>query len=41
MEFFTECQPSIRGKPACLEAITVSEVLEAVDRFAGQLRPVD
>ena len=40
-KFFTECQPSIRGKPACLEAITVSEVLEAVDRFAGQLRPVD
>jgi heptosyltransferase-2 len=30
-KFFTECTPSARGKPACMEAITVREVLEAID----------
>lgn len=29
-KFFRECAPSERGKPACLEAITVQEVLDAV-----------
>jgi heptosyltransferase-2 len=29
--FFTECEPSPRGKPACVEAITVDEVLGAVE----------
>lgn len=27
-KFFTECEPSPRGKPACLEAITVDAVLK-------------
>ena len=39
-KFFTQCEPSARGKPACMEAITVSEVLAAVDSFAPELRPV-
>ena len=28
-KFFEECQPSLRGKPACIEAITVDEVFRA------------
>jgi len=28
-KFFKECEPSLRGKPLCIEAITLNEVLEA------------
>lgn len=28
--FFKECEPSLRGKPECLEALTVEEVLEQI-----------
>lgn len=28
-KFFTECEPSVRMKPACMEAISVDEVLDA------------
>ncbi len=37
-KFFTECAPSARGKPACMEAITVREVLDALDSL-GVLPP--
>jgi heptosyltransferase-2 len=30
-KFFKECEPSLRGKPACIEAITVDEVFGAVE----------
>uniref|UniRef100_C6E5B1 lipopolysaccharide heptosyltransferase II n=1 Tax=Geobacter sp. (strain M21) TaxID=443144 RepID=C6E5B1_GEOSM len=29
--FFTECEPSERGRPACIEAITVDEVLAEIE----------
>ena len=29
-KFFTECEPSQRGRPACLEAITANDVLVAI-----------
>jgi heptosyltransferase-2 len=32
-KFFTECQPSARGKPACMEAITTAQVLAAIDEL--------
>ncbi len=32
-KFFTECVPSPRGKPMCLEEITPEEVLAAADRL--------
>ncbi len=28
-KFFKECEPSLRGKPQCIESITVDEVMEA------------
>ena len=28
--FFTECEPSERGKPACMEAIAVDDVLKEI-----------
>ena len=31
--FFTECEPSPKGKPWCMENITEEEVLEAASRF--------
>lgn len=31
--FFTECEPSPRGKPACLEAITVNMLLEEIENI--------
>ena len=34
-KFFTECAPSGRGKPECLEAITAAEVLEAAAGLIG------
>ena len=32
-KFFTECEPSPRGRPACLEAITVDMVLEEIEQI--------
>lgn len=32
-KFFTECEPSPRGKPYCMEEITVDEVLSRVNRI--------
>jgi heptosyltransferase-2 len=32
-KFFTECQPSERGTPLCMEAITVDQVLQEVQPF--------
>ncbi len=29
-KFFTECEPSLRGKPECLESITVAQVIAEV-----------
>jgi heptosyltransferase-2 len=34
-KFFTECQPSARMRPACVERITVEEVLEECFTIAG------
>ncbi|HEY6009714.1 MAG TPA: lipopolysaccharide heptosyltransferase II [Geobacteraceae bacterium] len=34
-KFFTECEPSPRGKPRCLEAISVQMVLDQVENIAG------
>lgn len=34
-KFFTECEPSERGKPKCLEAIPVATLLDAVASVAG------
>lgn len=34
-KFFTECQPSERGRPECLEALTVERVLGEVDRLVA------
>lgn len=31
-KFWTECAPSPRGKPACMEAISVDDVIAAADR---------
>ena len=30
-KFFTECEPSPRGKPLCMESITVDQIIEAID----------
>lgn len=39
-KFFEECDPSPRGKPMCLETITVDEVIEnALDALAGRPAP--
>jgi heptosyltransferase-2 len=35
-KFFTECQPSPRGKPACIEAVKVSDVLAVVQQLYNQ-----
>jgi heptosyltransferase-2 len=35
--FFTECSPSPQGKPPCLEAISVEQVLAVVDELWKQL----
>jgi heptosyltransferase-2 len=34
-KFFTECQPSQRGRPECLEAISVEQVLAAVEALVA------
>ncbi len=34
-KFFTECEPSPRGKPYCLEEITVDEVVDRAGRILG------
>jgi heptosyltransferase-2 len=34
-KFFTECEPSPRHKPRCMEAIGVDEVLDAIKSAAG------
>ena len=34
-KFFQECKPSQRSKPECMEAITVQEVLDSIDKFEG------
>jgi len=39
-KFFRECAPSPRGKPECLEKVTVRQVLDAVESLAEELRPV-
>ena len=31
-KFFTECEPSPRGKPLCMEAITIDEVINILDK---------
>ena len=36
--FFTECEPSGRGKPACVEAITVEDVMAEIDTLLDQAR---
>lgn len=37
-KFFQECKPSRRSKPECMEAITVQEVLDTIDKFEGVMR---
>jgi heptosyltransferase-2 len=39
-QYFKDCTPSARNKPPCLEAITVRQVLDAVDSF-GVFRTAD
>ena len=34
-KFFQECNPSARSKPQCVEAISVREVLDTIDKFGG------
>lgn len=34
-KFFTECEPSPRGRPMCMESITVDEVLAAASGLLG------
>lgn len=34
-KFFQECKPSPRSKPECMEAVTVQEVLDNIDKFEG------
>ncbi|MDD2338301.1 MAG: glycosyltransferase family 9 protein, partial [Geobacteraceae bacterium] len=34
-KFFTECEPSLRMKPACIEAISVDEVFSACCELLG------
>jgi heptosyltransferase-2 len=36
-KFFQECAPSLRGKPECLEAVTVQEVLQAIEGLDADL----
>ena len=36
-KFFRECEPSSRMKPACMEDISVAEVLDAITRCEGDL----
>jgi heptosyltransferase-2 len=36
-KFFKECEPSPRMKPACMEDISVAEVLEAITKCEGNL----
>lgn len=37
-KFFTECEPSPRGRPMCIESITKEEVLEAASGFLAPRR---
>jgi len=37
-KFFQECEPSPRGKPECLEAVTVRAVLDEIESVAHELR---
>jgi heptosyltransferase-2 len=36
-KFFQECEPSPRMKPACMEDVSVAEVLEAISKCEGDL----
>jgi len=38
-KFFTECTPSARARPACVEAITVDEVVQACTHKLPRTRP--
>jgi heptosyltransferase-2 len=37
-KFFTECKPSPRGRPECVESITVQRVLDEIESLEGDLR---
>jgi heptosyltransferase-2 len=38
-KFFTECEPSPRGRPLCMEAITVDEVVaSSAEMLSGKGR---
>ena len=34
-KFFTECTPSLRGKPECVESITVQRVMDEIEILVG------
>jgi heptosyltransferase-2 len=36
-KFFRECEPSPRGRPACVEAITIQQVLDGVESLLGRV----